>query len=153
MSFAFRSDALFLIAGPCVLESDALNLRVGEHLIDSVHRSRGRPGLFEAFEQALAVEAADRLFDQAVESLPVLHALQVRRKARIGQKRLEADRARKPAPEAVVGSRNEHPLAVAAAVDAVRRERGMRGAERARHLAGQQVRLRVVVEKADGGFE
>jgi len=28
----FSTDALFLIAGPCVLESDALNLRVGEHL-------------------------------------------------------------------------------------------------------------------------
>ena len=28
----FPTDALFLIAGPCVLESDALNLRVGEHL-------------------------------------------------------------------------------------------------------------------------
>jgi 2-dehydro-3-deoxyphosphooctonate aldolase (KDO 8-P synthase) len=28
----FPADALFLIAGPCVLESDALNLRVGEHL-------------------------------------------------------------------------------------------------------------------------
>ena len=28
----FRSDALFLIAGPCVLESDALNMRVGDHL-------------------------------------------------------------------------------------------------------------------------
>ena len=28
----FRKDALFLIAGPCVLEDDALNLRVGEHL-------------------------------------------------------------------------------------------------------------------------
>jgi 2-dehydro-3-deoxyphosphooctonate aldolase (KDO 8-P synthase) len=28
----FRHDAFFLIAGPCVLESDALNLRVGEHL-------------------------------------------------------------------------------------------------------------------------
>jgi 2-dehydro-3-deoxyphosphooctonate aldolase (KDO 8-P synthase) len=32
MSFTFPRDALFLIAGPCVLESDALNLRVGEHL-------------------------------------------------------------------------------------------------------------------------
>jgi 2-dehydro-3-deoxyphosphooctonate aldolase (KDO 8-P synthase) len=32
MSFRFRRDALFLIAGPCVLEDDALNLRVGEHL-------------------------------------------------------------------------------------------------------------------------
>jgi len=28
----FHRDALFLIAGPCVLESDTLNLRVGEHL-------------------------------------------------------------------------------------------------------------------------
>ncbi|MBC7671840.1 MAG: 3-deoxy-8-phosphooctulonate synthase, partial [Polaromonas sp.] len=28
----FKRDALFLIAGPCVLEDDALNLRVGEHL-------------------------------------------------------------------------------------------------------------------------
>jgi 2-dehydro-3-deoxyphosphooctonate aldolase (KDO 8-P synthase) len=28
----FRRDALFLIAGPCVLETDALNLRVAEHL-------------------------------------------------------------------------------------------------------------------------
>jgi 2-dehydro-3-deoxyphosphooctonate aldolase (KDO 8-P synthase) len=28
----FRTNALFLIAGPCVLEDDALNLRVAEHL-------------------------------------------------------------------------------------------------------------------------
>jgi 2-dehydro-3-deoxyphosphooctonate aldolase (KDO 8-P synthase) len=32
MAFVFPRDALFLIAGPCVLESDDLNLRVGEHL-------------------------------------------------------------------------------------------------------------------------
>ena len=32
MGTYFHRDALFLIAGPCVLESDALNLRVGEHL-------------------------------------------------------------------------------------------------------------------------
>ena len=32
MTPRFPSDALFLIAGPCVLESDTLNLRVGEHL-------------------------------------------------------------------------------------------------------------------------
>ena len=32
MSQHFRRDALFLIAGPCVLEDDALNLRVAEHL-------------------------------------------------------------------------------------------------------------------------
>jgi 2-dehydro-3-deoxyphosphooctonate aldolase (KDO 8-P synthase) len=28
----FRRDALFLIAGPCVLEDDSLNLRIAEHL-------------------------------------------------------------------------------------------------------------------------
>ena len=32
MPSLFRRDALFLIAGPCVLENDELNLRVGEHL-------------------------------------------------------------------------------------------------------------------------
>jgi 2-dehydro-3-deoxyphosphooctonate aldolase (KDO 8-P synthase) len=32
MPFRFRRDALFLIAGPCQLEDDALNLRVAEHL-------------------------------------------------------------------------------------------------------------------------
>ena len=32
MTSYFRRDALFLIAGPCVLEDDALNLRVAEHL-------------------------------------------------------------------------------------------------------------------------
>src|SRR4051812_21071182 len=32
MTVRFRRDALFLIAGPCVLEDDSLNLRVGEHL-------------------------------------------------------------------------------------------------------------------------
>jgi 2-dehydro-3-deoxyphosphooctonate aldolase (KDO 8-P synthase) len=37
----FRSDALFLIAGPCVIESDALNLRVGEHLARMAERVPG----------------------------------------------------------------------------------------------------------------
>ena len=37
----FRTDALFLIAGPCVLESDALNLRVGEHLARLAERVPG----------------------------------------------------------------------------------------------------------------
>lgn len=32
MAAHFRRDALFLIAGPCVLENDELNFRVGEHL-------------------------------------------------------------------------------------------------------------------------
>jgi len=37
----FRTDALFLIAGPCVLETDALNLRVGEHLAKLAERVPG----------------------------------------------------------------------------------------------------------------
>ncbi len=41
MSVRFRRDALFLIAGPCVLESDELNLRVGEHLARLAERVPG----------------------------------------------------------------------------------------------------------------
>jgi len=41
MSFTFPRDAIFLIAGPCVLESDALNLRVGEHLARLAERVPG----------------------------------------------------------------------------------------------------------------
>jgi len=36
-----RGDAFFLIAGPCVLEDDALNLRVGEHLARLAERVPG----------------------------------------------------------------------------------------------------------------
>src|SRR6185295_17611688 len=41
MPFTFPRDALFLIAGPCVLESDALNVRVGEHLARLAERVPG----------------------------------------------------------------------------------------------------------------
>ena len=37
----FRTDALFLIAGPCQLEDDTLNLRVGEHLARLAERVPG----------------------------------------------------------------------------------------------------------------
>ena len=37
----FPSNALFLIAGPCVIESDALNLRVGDHLARLAERVPG----------------------------------------------------------------------------------------------------------------
>jgi 2-dehydro-3-deoxyphosphooctonate aldolase (KDO 8-P synthase) len=37
----FPTDALFLIAGPCVLETDSLNLRVGEHLARLAERVPG----------------------------------------------------------------------------------------------------------------
>ena len=52
MSFAFRSDALFLIAGPCVLESDALNLRVGEHLARLAERVPGGIVYKASFDKA-----------------------------------------------------------------------------------------------------
>jgi 2-dehydro-3-deoxyphosphooctonate aldolase (KDO 8-P synthase) len=41
MAVHFRRDALFLIAGPCQLEDDALNLRVAEHLARLADRVPG----------------------------------------------------------------------------------------------------------------
>ena len=41
MAPLFTSDALFLIAGPCQLEDDALNLRIGEHLARLAERVPG----------------------------------------------------------------------------------------------------------------
>jgi 2-dehydro-3-deoxyphosphooctonate aldolase (KDO 8-P synthase) len=40
-ALAFPPDAFFLIAGPCVVEDDALNLRVGEHLARLAERVPG----------------------------------------------------------------------------------------------------------------
>jgi len=48
----FRRDALFLIAGPCVLESDALNLRVGEHLARLAERLPGGVVYKASFDKA-----------------------------------------------------------------------------------------------------
>jgi 2-dehydro-3-deoxyphosphooctonate aldolase (KDO 8-P synthase) len=48
----FRSDAFFLIAGPCVLEDDALNLQVGEALAELQTRA-GVPIIYKAsFDKA-----------------------------------------------------------------------------------------------------
>jgi len=52
MSFAFPRDALFLIAGPCVLEADALNLRVGEHLARLAERVPGGIVYKASFDKA-----------------------------------------------------------------------------------------------------
>jgi 2-dehydro-3-deoxyphosphooctonate aldolase (KDO 8-P synthase) len=52
MAFAFRRDALFLIAGPCVLESDALNVRVGEHLARLAERVPGGIVYKASFDKA-----------------------------------------------------------------------------------------------------
>ena len=47
-----RRDALFLIAGPCVLESDTLNLRVGEHLARLAERVPGGIIFKASFDKA-----------------------------------------------------------------------------------------------------
>jgi 2-dehydro-3-deoxyphosphooctonate aldolase (KDO 8-P synthase) len=52
MSFQFRRDALFLIAGPCQLEDDALNLRVGEHLARLAERVPGGIVYKASFDKA-----------------------------------------------------------------------------------------------------
>src|SRR3954452_15761936 len=52
MSFTFPRDAIFLIAGPCVLESDALNLRVGEHLAKLAERVPGGIVYKASFDKA-----------------------------------------------------------------------------------------------------
>ena len=52
MASHFRRDALFLIAGPCVLEDDALNLRVGEHLAKLAERVPGGIVYKASFDKA-----------------------------------------------------------------------------------------------------
>ena len=48
----FPANALFLIAGPCVIESDALNLRVGEHLARLAERVPGGIIFKASFDKA-----------------------------------------------------------------------------------------------------
>jgi 2-dehydro-3-deoxyphosphooctonate aldolase (KDO 8-P synthase) len=52
MPFRFRRDALFLIAGPCQLEDDALNLRVAEHLARLAPRIPGGIVYKASFDKA-----------------------------------------------------------------------------------------------------
>ncbi|HET9685213.1 MAG TPA: 3-deoxy-8-phosphooctulonate synthase [Gemmatimonadaceae bacterium] len=84
MTARFRRDALFLIAGPCQLEDDALNLRVAEHLarlaeqvpggiiykasFDKANRSNPGATRGPGLEQGLA--ALDRV--KRASGLPVL---------------------------------------------------------------------------------
>ena len=84
MTARFRRDALFLIAGPCQLEDDALNMRVAEHLarlaekvpggiiykasFDKANRSNPGATRGPGLEQGLA--ALDRV--KRASGLPVL---------------------------------------------------------------------------------
>ena len=52
MAVCLRDDALFLIAGPCVLEGDALNLRVAEHLARLAERVPGGIVFKASFDKA-----------------------------------------------------------------------------------------------------
>jgi 2-dehydro-3-deoxyphosphooctonate aldolase (KDO 8-P synthase) len=52
VALRFRTDALFLIAGPCVLEDDALNLRVAEHLARLADRVPGGVIFKASFDKA-----------------------------------------------------------------------------------------------------
>ena len=54
----FRRDAFFLIAGPCVLEDDALNLRVAEHLARLAERVPGGIVFKASFDKANRSNAA-----------------------------------------------------------------------------------------------
>ena len=105
VSTFFPADRLFLIAGPCQLEDDALNLRVAEHLarlapqvpggiifkasFDKANRSnagatRG-PGLAEGLERLRRVKAASglplltdvHLPDQCAPAAEVVDVLQI----------------------------------------------------------------------------
>jgi 2-dehydro-3-deoxyphosphooctonate aldolase (KDO 8-P synthase) len=49
---AFPAGALFLIAGPCVLEDDGLNLRVAEHLARLAERVPGGVIFKASFDKA-----------------------------------------------------------------------------------------------------
>jgi 2-dehydro-3-deoxyphosphooctonate aldolase (KDO 8-P synthase) len=51
-AFAFRRDALFLIAGPCQLEDDGLNMRVAEHLARLAERVPGGIVFKASFDKA-----------------------------------------------------------------------------------------------------
>ncbi|HEY5218240.1 MAG TPA: 3-deoxy-8-phosphooctulonate synthase [Gemmatimonadaceae bacterium] len=52
MTLAFPTDAFFLIAGPCVVEDDALNLRVGDHLAALAERVPGGVIYKASFDKA-----------------------------------------------------------------------------------------------------
>ena len=52
MPATFASDRLFLIAGPCVVEDDALMLRVGEHLARLAERVPGGIIFKASFDKA-----------------------------------------------------------------------------------------------------
>jgi 2-dehydro-3-deoxyphosphooctonate aldolase (KDO 8-P synthase) len=51
-ALAFPPDAFFLIAGPCVVEDDALNLRIGEHLARLAERVPGGVIYKASFDKA-----------------------------------------------------------------------------------------------------
>jgi 2-dehydro-3-deoxyphosphooctonate aldolase (KDO 8-P synthase) len=84
MPFHFRRDALFLIAGPCQLEDDALNLQVAEHLARLASKvpggivykasfdkaNRSNPGAMRGLGLEKGLAALDRV--RRASGLPIL---------------------------------------------------------------------------------
>jgi 2-dehydro-3-deoxyphosphooctonate aldolase (KDO 8-P synthase) len=58
--FEFRRDAVFMIAGPCQLEDDALNFRVAEHLARLAERVPGGVVFKASFDKANRSNAGAR---------------------------------------------------------------------------------------------
>ena len=78
---AFPCDALFLIAGPCVLEDDALNLRVAEHLARLGERVPGGVIFKASFDKANrsnAVAARGPGIDEGLAALERVRAVEPR---------------------------------------------------------------------------
>lgn len=68
----FPTDAFFLVAGPCQLEDDALNLRVGEHLARLAERVPGGIIYKASFDKANRSNAGARRGPGLDEGLPKL---------------------------------------------------------------------------------
>jgi 2-dehydro-3-deoxyphosphooctonate aldolase (KDO 8-P synthase) len=76
VSPAFPADALFLIAGPCVLEDDALNLRVGEYLARLSERVPGGiiyKASFDKANRSNATAARGPGIERGLEALSRVH--------------------------------------------------------------------------------
>ena len=156
MAISFRTDALFLIAGPCVLETDALKLRVAEYLarladqvpggviykssFDKANRSapgapRG-PGLDEGLEALARVRLATglpvltdvHLPDQCPPAAQVVDVLQIPAFL-CRQTDLLTAAGATGRPVNVKKGQWMHPEGMRGAVDKVRAARGGSGAD------------------------
>ncbi|HEX6537065.1 MAG TPA: 3-deoxy-8-phosphooctulonate synthase [Gemmatimonadaceae bacterium] len=78
MSVRFPTDRLFLIAGPCVVESDALNFRVADHLARLAERVPGGIIYKASFDKANRSNAAAHRGPGVDEGLAALARVKAR---------------------------------------------------------------------------